>query len=317
MDSFIYSVNATLPIFLVMVLGWYLMHRKMLNENFIQIGNKLMFNVALPISLYRSVASTDFSVFADGGLVAYCVIGTTWGFVFSWLVAVLFVKDQSCRGSFVQGSARGNIAILGFAFIQNMYDGQVGAMPLVLTISVTVQNLVSVIVLSFYNNESEHQSKKEMLHNTLIGIAKNPLLHGLLLGIISSGIGFTMPEILDKSLSTMADMATPLALIVLGAGFDFSKAKQRLGLTLGASAIKLLGLPAIMLPIAIFLGYRGITLASLLLMSGSSSAVTGYVMARSMHNDEMLASNVVAVTTLFASFTLTFWIFLLRTQGLI
>lgn len=315
MDSFIYSVNATLPIFLVMVLGWALMRRKMLNDEFIRVGNRLMFNVALPLSLFRSVAGTDVAVFADVKLVTYCIVVTTASFGLCWLGGVLLVKNRASRGSFIQGAARGNIAILGLAFIQNMYDGEVGAMPLILAVSVMVQNVLSVVLLSVYSEDGGKKDKKALAKSIGMSIVQNPLIHGLVLGMLVSALRIELPSVVDKTFASVASLATPLALIVLGAGFDFSKAKQELGLTVGSSLFKLIVLPAVFMPVAIALGYRGIELASLLLMSGSSAAVSSYIMAKNMHNDEVLASSVVAVTTLGSSISLTFWIFLLRLLG--
>lgn len=315
MDSFLYSLNATVPIFLVMVLGWFLKRRGLLNEEFDKVGNKLVFHVALPVSLFCSVSATDFSVFADVRLVSYCIGACLGAFFLSWLLAVVLVRPRASRGSFVQGASRGNVAILGMAFIQNMYDGQSGAMPLVLAVSVTIYNVASVLLLSFYDSEAEHTAQKGYLRSAVLGVAKNPLIRGIALGLLASAVGLQLPAVAGKTLSSVAALSTPLALVVLGSGFDFSQARKKLGLTLGSSFLKLVAVPALCLPVAIFLGFRGITLASLLIMSGASSAVSSYIMAKNMNNDAVLASSVVAVTTVGSSFTLTFWIFLLRLLG--
>ena len=317
MDSFIYSVNATMPIFLVMVLGWFLRRKNLLDDKFVQQGNKLVFNVALPVQLFNSVANTDFSVFADLKLLSYCILTAFGAFGVCWLIAILFVHPRASRGAFVQGASRGNVAILGLAYIQNMYDGQTGAMPLVVAVSVTIYNVVSVLLLSVYDSEAHNEDKKTFLKNALIGIWKNPLLRGIMLGLLASLLQIRLPVIVAKTFTSVASISTPLALIVLGAGFDFEQAKGKIRLTMGSAALKLIGLPAACMPIAIAMGFRGITLASVLIMSGAATAVSSYIMAKNMHNDEVLASSVVAVTTLGCAFTLTFWIFILKSMGLL
>lgn len=315
MDSLIFSINCTMPIFLVMVLGWWLRHRKMLTDEFIEVGNKLVFNVALPVSMYQSVSKTDFSVFSDLKLVAYCITVGLGSFALCWVLGVLFVKERDSVGSFVQGASRGNIAILGIAFIQNMYNGESGAMPMIIAIIVTIYNVVSVILLSIYDKEAKADDRLAFLKKALTNIWRNPLIRGIAIGMIASALRVDLPAVADKTLTSIASLSTPLALVVLGAGFDFSQAKKKIGLTAAASFLKLIGLPMICMPIAVALGYRGITLASLLIMSGASTAVSSYIMAKNMHNDAVLASSVVAVTTFLSSFTLTFWIFLLRFFG--
>ncbi|MCI6639983.1 MAG: AEC family transporter [Pygmaiobacter massiliensis] len=317
MDSFLYSVNSTIPIFGVMVLGWWLRRIGLIGDTFVQQGNKLVFQVALPVSLFCSVYTTDFSVFANAKLVTYCICACLGAFALCWLLAILFVSPASSRGSFVQAASRGNVAILGLPFIQSMYNGETGAMPLVMAISVTIYNVVSVLLLSFYDSEKNRSDAGTFLRQSLVGVAKNPLIRGLALGFIASLCHLQLPVLLDKTLTSVASLSTPLALVVLGAGFDFAKARGKLGLTLGCTFLKLIGLPAVCIPIAVALGFRGITLSSLLIMSGASCAVSSYIMAKNMHNDEVLASSAVAATTLASSFTLTFWIFLLRVLGLI
>lgn len=122
---------------------------------------------------------------------------------------------------------------------------------------------------------------------------------------------------LDKTLASFADMSTPIALVAIGAGFEGGKALARLKPTLAAALIKLAVQPAVFLPIAIALGFRGQELVALLIMLGAPTTVSSYIMAKNMGNDGVLASSIIVATTVLSSITVTAWIFLLRSAGVL
>ena len=65
------------------------------------------------------------------------------------------------------------------------------------------------------------------------------------------------------------------------------------------------------------LGFRGEELVAILVMLGSATTVTCYVMAKNMGHEGTLSSGVVMLTTMLSAFTLTGWLYILRSFGLI
>ena len=122
------------------------------------------------------------------------------------------------------------------------------------------------------------------------------------------------PAIINKTIESLAQTATPIALICIGAGFEGRKALKKIKPTIIATFIKLIGLAAVFIPVAVFLGFRN---QAALIMLASPTTVTSYVMAKSMDNDEVLSSSIIVLTTVLSSITLTGWIFILRALGLI
>ena len=137
------------------------------------------------------------------------------------------------------------------------------------------------------------------------------------MGLLASLIEFKAPVIMDRSFDYIGRTATPIALIAIGAGFNLNEALTRLKPAIAASIIKLIGLPAVFLPIAIKMGFRDAEMVAILVMLAAPTTVSSYVMAKSMNNDHGLASNVIVLTTLLASVTLTMWVFVLRSMGMI
>ena len=316
MENFIYSVDATFPIFLVMVIGYILKQIGMLNDNFVTVANRFNFKVTLTFMLFRDISGVDIRAVFDIRYVLFCALVSTACFWIIWGGVKLFLKDQSMRGAFVQASFRSSAAVMGLAFIQNMY-GSSAMGPLMIVSAVPLYNIFSVIVLTFEGAHSGEVDPKQKIKAACINIAKNPIILGILAGLIVGLLGIDFPVIVDKTVNSVAQMATPLALITIGAGFEGRKALAKICPTIAASMIKLVIQPLIFLPVAAWMGFRGEQMIAILIMLASPTTPSCYIMAKNMDNDGVLTASVIVMTTLLAAFTLTGWIFILKTVGLI
>ena len=316
MENFIYSVDATFPIFLVMVIGYILKQIGMLNDNFVTVANRFNFKVTLPFMLFRDISGVDIRAVFDIRYVLFCALVSTACFWIIWGGVKLFLKDQSMRGAFVQASFRSSAAVMGLAFIQNMY-GSSAMGPLMIVSAVPLYNIFSVIVLTFEGAHSGEVDPKQKVKDACINIAKNPIILGILAGLVVGLLGIDFPVIVDKTVNSVAQMASPLALITIGAGFEGRKALAKIAPTMAASTIKLVLQPLIFLPVAAWMGFSGEKMIAILIMLASPTTPSCYIMAKSMNNDEVLTASVIVTTTLMAAFTLTGWIFLLKTLGYI
>ncbi len=316
MENFIYSINVTMPIFLVMVIGCILKQIGMLNDNFVTVANKFNFKVTLPFMLFKDIAGVDIKAVFDIKYVLFCAIVSTICFWVVWGTAKLLVRDKTIRGAFVQSSFRGSAAVMGLAFIQNIY-GSSAMGPLMIVSAVPLYNIFSVIVLTFEANDSTGIDKKAKIRQAGINICKNPIILSILAGLIVGLLGIQFPTLVNKTVSNVAQMATPLALITIGAGFEGRKALAKIAPTMAASMIKLVLQPLVFLPVAAWMGFSGEKMIAILIMLASPTTPSCYIMAKSMNNDEVLTASVIVTTTLMAAFTLTGWIFLLKTLGYI
>lgn len=310
MENFIYSINATLPIFLVMILGWWLKKINFLSDEFVAVADKLVFKVALPVLVFQDIAEANLSEDFDWKFVLFCFLGTCIFFGLTWILAELLIKDKSLIGSFVQGSFRGSAAILGIAFAENIY-GNSGLVPMMIVASIPLFNIFSVIVLIRSANAGE-TDKKVVVKKTIKGILTNPIIIGIFAGIPFALLDVQFPVIVSKAMTSVANMSTPLALVAIGAGFSTGAALAKWKLTAVASVIKLVLIPGIFLPVAIAMGFRDEELVALLILTGAPTTVSSYIMAKNMGNDGDLASGIVVMTTLLSSVTLTIIIFVLK-----
>lgn len=316
LSNFIYSVNVTLPIFFVMVLGWFLRQRGMLNDNFVNVANRFNFSVTLPFMVFRDIAAVDIRAVFDLKYVLFCAISTSICFWGIWGLAKIFIKDKTLIGAFVQASFRSSAAVMGLAFISNLY-GPSAMGPLMIIGAVPLYNIYSVIVLTFEADEDKEEKDTGKIKEACINIAKNPIIISIALGLLVSLLKLDFPVLVDKTIDNVAKMATPLALITLGAGFEGRKALAKIKPTLWASFFKLVVQAAVFIPVAIRLGFTGEKLIAIMVMLAAPATPSCYIMAKNMKNDGVLTASIVVTTTLLAAFTLTGWIFILKSLGYI
>ncbi|MBR5537445.1 MAG: AEC family transporter [Clostridia bacterium] len=315
MNNFIYSLNATLPVFAVMVLGWLLKRKGFLTEGFTKVADKLVFKVALPCMLFLDIAEMDPSQLLDGKFVLYGFVVTLISILGIWGLTKALMKDKTQVGAFVQGAYRSSAAVLGIALITNVY-GNAGYAPLMILASVPLYNIFAVVILVLEAGGGGKLDGARM-KNVVLNVLKNPILIGIFLGAPFAILQIPIPAMAEKTLSMLSNLATPLALLAIGAAFVWGDALKKAKPTVTAVLIKLVVLPAIFLPAAIWLGFRDAQLMAILIMLGSPSTPSGYIMAKQMGNDHVLANGIVVLATLLASVTITGWIFLLRTFGLL
>ena len=288
-------------------LGW-------MDEVFAAKMNKFVFLVPLPVLLFEQLATVDFSEVWDIKFILFCFVVTAISITISTLISLLW-KDRSIKGEFIQATYRSSAALLGIAFIQNIY-GTAGMAPLMIIGSVPLYNIMAVVVLSVFK-PGNNSFDKALVKKTLKGIATNPIIIGIVAGFVWSALKLSMPTILHKVVSNVGTTATPMGLMSMGATFELRKATSKMKPTIVAVFMKLVGFCAVFLPVAAVLGFRNEELIAILVMLGSATTVSSFVMARNMGHEGTLSSGVIMMTTLLSAFTLTMWLDVLRSFGLV
>ena len=313
MSNLIYSINATLPIFLLIILGKVLKTTKIINDEFTKTADRYVFRIALPALLFSDLTENNVGSAFDGKYVLFCFSVTIFSIAVLWGLTEKFMKNEVQKGAFIQGSYRSSAAILGLAFINNMYDS-VGMAPLMIIGCVPLYNIFAVIILTL---KGDNGGKKPNMKETFINVMKNPILLSILIALPFALLNLHFPSFVNKAIGSVANTATPLALISIGASFEGKKALKKMKPTLLASFIKLILLVGLFLPLAVFFGYRNQELMALLVMLGSPTTVSSYIMAKNTGNDGILTSSIIVLTTLLSSLTLTLWIFVLKSFGVL
>ncbi len=317
MSNLLFALNATMPLFLLIALGFFLKKVNILSDGFLKSANKFNFTVTLPVLLFNDLAHTDFKDTFDIKFLLFCAIATSIGFWGIWLIARFTIKDRAARGEFVQAAFRSSTAVMGIALIKNIY-GSTGMGGMMVLGCVPLYNIYSVILLHTLSPDREKsEGNKSSIGSTLKGIVTNPIIIAVILGFLSSLISIDYPHIIDRSLEYVANLATPLALICIGGEFSFKNALANIKLSAIASFVKLILLAVIFTTIAVIMGFRTEKLIAIFIMLAGPTTPSCFIMAKQYGYKGVITSSAVVLTTLFASVTLTVMIYILKSMGFI
>lgn len=357
LDVFITSLNAVVPIVLLILLGYLLRRFNFLTDNFVSIGNKFVFKVCLPCMLFINIYDSMDSFNIDWTVVAYCVIIICAIFGLGLLTAILCTKDNRRKGVILQCTFRSNFAIIGLVLVERL-GGDTAIAGIVSAFSIPVFNILAVVALSiFVNPENEKQldvtslqanasgasvhpaQKKHGVGKILLNIVKNPLIIGVVLGLVFVGIreleraccGGEVPfrfdnqlKFLYEAVSDLKSIASPLALVVLGGQFKFSAVKGMTKEIIIATAWRIVLAPVLGIGIAVLLNnytdwfnISNAVYPTLVALFGTPVAVSSAIMAGQMGNDEQLATQLVVWTSIGSVLTIFFTVFILMSFGLL
>ena len=309
----IFSANVVVPIFLLILLGYFLTRIKLWNENFLKIANQVCFKCLLPVLLFYNVATANiFEVFNLKLIIYVCLCACILcGVLF--LIVPLFIKDKKRRGVMIQGTFRSNFLLFGVPLGLSI-GGNEGAVlaAVVASFYVPVINMLSVISLYVFS-ESENKSIK----SALLGIVKNPLIiggvSGLIFSLIRNSIGFEIPTMIDTTLFNIKSAATPIAFMILGGDLKFKNMLRNIKVSSLSVLGKVVLIPAIMLTVSALLGFDKLEMAILIAVFATPNAVSSYAMARNYEADYELAGEIITLGTMLSIFTMFVFITLAKT----
>ena len=310
MENLMISANAVLPMCLVMALGYGTRRLGWIRREEISAINKIAFRIFLPCLLYYNVYCSDLSGSFDPLLMAYAVGGVLLTFGLSLGYTLLTEKLPERRGVMIQGMFRSNYVIMGIPVATALLGAdQLGTVSILIAIVVPLFNMLSVVVLEVFRGQ-----KPKPLH--ILGqIAKNPLVIGSVLGILTLAAGIRLPHILEQTIQNISAIASPLQLFLLGAFFQFSGLKTYRRELVTVSAAKLIVAPGLFLGLGALLGFRGVAFVSLIGVFASPTAVNSFTMAQQMGGDAELAGDIVVTTSAVSILTMFLWIFLFKSLG--
>lgn len=311
-----FSLNAVVPVFVVVFLGWALKKKNIITDSFVNSATTLVFKLALPVLLFKQVYSADLSNIVSPGFALFAAGAIVGNFLFWFLVIPLFIKDNRQRGAMIHTIYRSNFSILGLPLIFNMFgEENCGSIIIVLPITVILFNILAVFVLSYFDKTGEGQRTSPLA--VLKGIVTNPLIIACVLGVLYKLFALPMPTMLSTSINYLANLATPVALISIGGQFDFRSAMGNLKLSLTATFLKIVVAPVAIIAIGALCGFRGVELGTLFILFASPTAVSSYIMAKNMNSDAELTGQITLLTTFFSAFSIFAIAAVLRALALI
>ena len=336
---FLYALNAVLPILLLIALGYFLRRISFFDDKVVKGTNKLVFRVFLPTLLFCNIYDVESLAVFDWATVLYCVIGVLVLCGLGVVVALLWIPDRKQRGVVVQCVYRSNFAVIGLPLGAALGGEEVSALvALVSAIIIPIFNILAVIVLTVFVGEEHGESRSGALRGILKRIVTNPLIIGVISGLIALCIRAMIPVGADgqklfllsrdvpmiwQVIRWLANAATPLALIALGGQFNFSATGRLIKPILIGTLGRIVVAPLLGIGVAYCLSVAGIMTAgsaqyaTYIALFGSPVAVSSAIMAAEMHNDEQLAGQYVVWTSAGSAVTIFLIAAVCRYAGLL
>lgn len=309
-ENFIISVNAVLPMFILIGLGIAVKRIGLINDNEIKRFNRLVFLTMYPAVMFENLYGSELAEILNLKLMAVTACLVLLVYTLGAVTVLNIEKNQRSRGAMIQAIYRSNIVFMGLPIAANLYgDSNLGPTAVVIAIAVPMYNIIAVITLEVFRGQKP--DPKDILKK----IATNPLIIGAVAGIICIVLKIELPKPVNSVVYDLSKAATPIALMLLGASFDFKSIGRSSRNLLVCIIGKLVAVPAVGLTIVALLGFRGIEFVSFLAMLATPTAIASYTMAVSMDSDSELAGNSVILSSLFACFTMFLWIFLFKSLG--
>lgn len=332
MSILFFALNAILPILILILLGYILKRIKFLNDDFFKSGNKFVFKVALPCLLFYNIYNINSLKNIDLSVVIYSEIIIILFFIIGFIYVKKFIPLDKQKGVILQCIFRSNYAIIGLPLAESLGgDTSIGIASIISAFAIPTFNILGVIALNLFTNEN----KSLELKPTLLKIIKNPLIIGVLSGVFvlvlrelvfknsSFSIQSSLP-FLYKALENISKIASPLALIILGGTFNFSKTKRLMKEIITGVLFRTVIVPLVGLSLAIILtkytnilNFSADAYPSLVALFSSPVAIASAIMAQEMDNDGELAGQLVVWTSIVSIVTIFIIIIILKSLGLL
>jgi len=284
---------------LLIVIGVFLKRGKVIGDGFQKSSSVICFKLGLPSLIFLKIAGLSFSGVFDTREILILAGLSILTMIIAMAVSLGF-EDIRQKGSYVQGTFRGNVAIIGLALILNLYGEELAARgAMVVALLLPLLNIMSVMALTL----PQHGFSRSGLLVSLKSIATNPIILAVLAALLFSLFRIPVPAIPARLLKYLADLTLPLALINIGGSLTVHGLREKGKRALSSSLLKTVILPAIAILIFYNLGYEKEELGMIFLLMGSPAAISSHIMAESMDNDGDLAALIVMVSTALAALT--------------
>ncbi|MBW1783804.1 MAG: AEC family transporter [Deltaproteobacteria bacterium] len=302
----LHVVHTIVPIFIVILLGWFLNWRRFIPSSLIAPLNRLVYYLAIPAMIFRGVATSSLAVHFDPYLLAATLLSVLMVFVIALVTGTVCSLDRHHRGTFIQSSFHGNLGYIGLAVCYYLL-GEKGltSASILAGFLMLFQNFLSVIG---YQLVAGRLKKGRRIWFFVKKIGGNPVVWSSLAGIAFSLLKIPIPVTIDKCLAIISGMALPSALLIIGASLSFGLMKSHIKLVFGAGLLKLVALPAFGVLAYVLSGIPSAQFLPGLILLAAPTATVTFIMAGEMDGSTDLATAAISMSTLLSALTFILWL---------
>lgn len=300
MANFLLGLNIIFPIFFVIFAGYLAKQKGYLDEHFVSTSTWIVFYVALPLKLFSDIRSAHIETLPTT-YVAYILLGIFLIFFATWIAARPFIPDRKKLSAFVHCSFRSNFVYVGYPILESLYGKPSPEHMIVITVfGLTLYNILAIVILTLY---SESEDKKIHPGKILLKILKNPMIIAIFIGVLFNILQIPVYTGLDKGISLLAALCTPLSLLLIGASLNFESITHDLALVFASATIRTILTPLILIPVGIAIGLSAVELGIAYVFWATPCAINCFIYTKEMGGDSELASKIITTSFLFAIVT--------------
>ncbi len=310
------SFSIVAPLLIMMAAGLLIRRTGLVSEDGFRSANRIVLYVGFPTLIFKNLVTSDLSSVADPKFTIFLIVSLLVCFAALMLLVPLFVKDPRRRGVLIQGLYRTNDAAYGLAVGAALLgEDSLALISYAVALAVPVYNVLGTFALELYS------SGRPRVGRLLLDVFKNPIVDSVLLGVLVKLLltwtGWSIPAFLMEPVSKFAAMCGPLAFLVLGGLISFSSMrKNRLVLTV-STLVRLVLIPCVFVVPAYLFGFRGEQLVAILLIFGAPTSMSSFPIACGFDCDSELAGELVAVTTAFSLISMFIYVYFFSRGGVL
>ena len=300
MANFLLGLNIIFPIFFVIFAGYLAKQKGYLDEHFVSTSTWIVFYVALPLKLFSDIRSAHIETLPTT-YVAYILLGIFLIFFATWIAARPFIPVRKKLSAFVHCSFRSNFVYVGYPILESLYGKPSPEHMIVITVfGLTLYNILAIVILTLY---SESEDKKLHPGKILLKILKNPMIIAIFIGVLFNILQIPVYTGLNKGISLLAALCTPLSLLLIGASLNFESVTRDLALVFASATIRTILTPLILIPVGIAIGLSAVELGIAYVFWATPCAINCFIYTKEMGGDSELASKIITTSFLFAIVT--------------
>ncbi|MBR2660373.1 MAG: AEC family transporter [Clostridia bacterium] len=313
LESFLVAFNAVAPFLILLGIGFAAVRLKLTDRPFMDRLNALNYKLFFPFLMFNNVYSAKPENMPSLKLILTGVFSVTLLIVLLVIIVPRIEKENPRRGVIIQAIFRSNFIIYGIPLTTYVFGAERSSVcGMMILVMVSLFNIAAVVVLEMFREGGQVSAKK-----LLLGIIRNPILQGCLVGLAFYLLQIKLPAFIASPVSSLAGIASNLALVILGASLKFEELKKNSRTVSAVLLVRLILLPVVMVAFAYFIGLRGVELFLILMIFGTPVATSSYPMAQNMGGDGQLAGQLVFVSTVASLATIFAFIFTLSRLGLL
>jgi len=303
-------ISITAPIFIVIAIGFLIRKKNIISEDGVSLLNKLAYSIGLPALIFLTITNYSLSDIFNVQIVKVIYLAYALFILLTILINLVIKRSGKTKGAIIVSSFRCNMAFVGFPIILAAYgDLALAKASLVVAFLVPINIIVTIIIFKFYNRREEGMGVGKLL----LSFVKDPMIIGVVLGILFSYFRIPVPEVFHSSLDIISEMTVSIALFSIGASFKFVHLKNDFKIVSYISFNKLILLPLIVFLLSTFV-FKVETFDRnvMVILFATPLAVAAYIMAKELRSNYQLLASALILTTIISALTISAWLLLFK-----